>query len=54
MAYIEFIKDVHIFLKPGVEYNNEEAWELLRKEIIEKIYIYMLFFIAFKIKNITG
>ncbi len=33
----EFLKDIHIILKPGVEYNNEKAWELVRKEIIEKI-----------------
>ncbi len=33
----EFLEDIHIILKPGVEYNNEKAWELVRKEIIEKI-----------------
>ena len=33
----EFLEDIHIVLKPGVEYNNNEAWEVVRKEIIEKI-----------------
>lgn len=33
----EFLEDVHIVLKPGVEYENEKAWEMVRKEIIEKI-----------------
>ncbi len=33
----EFLEDIHIILKPGVEYNNEKAWEVVRKEIIEKI-----------------
>ena len=33
----EFLEDIHIILKPSVEYDNEKAWELVRKEIIEKI-----------------
>jgi predicted nucleotidyltransferase component of viral defense system len=33
----EFLEDIHIILKPGVEYNNEVAWEVVRKEIVEKI-----------------
>ncbi|KAA6342694.1 hypothetical protein EZS27_009566 [termite gut metagenome] len=33
----EFLDDIHIILKPGIEYNNEEAWVVVRKEIIEKI-----------------
>lgn len=33
----EFLEDIHIVLKPGVEYNNDEAWKVVRKEIIEKI-----------------
>lgn len=33
----EFLEDIHIILKPGVEYNNDEAWEVVRKEIVEKI-----------------
>ncbi|MDL2311895.1 nucleotidyl transferase AbiEii/AbiGii toxin family protein [Bacteroidales bacterium OttesenSCG-928-B11] len=33
----EFLEDVHIVLKPGVEYDNGKAWELVKKEIIEKV-----------------
>lgn len=33
----EFLEDIHIILKPGVEYNNEVAWETVRREIIERI-----------------
>jgi len=33
----EFLDDIHIILKPGTEYNNKEAWEVVRREIIEKI-----------------
>ena len=33
----EFLEDIHIVLKPGVEYNIDEAWEMIRKEIIEKL-----------------
>ncbi len=33
----EFLEDIHIILKPGIEYNNDVAWERVRKEIIEKI-----------------
>ena len=30
----EFLEDIHIILKPGIEYSNDEAWEVIRKEII--------------------
>lgn len=33
----EFLDDIHIILKPGIEYTNEDAWEVVRREIIEKI-----------------
>ncbi len=33
----EFSEDIHIILKPGVEYDNEKTWEVVRKEIIEKL-----------------
>lgn len=33
----EFLEDIHIVLKPGVEYDNEKAWEEVNKGIIEKI-----------------
>jgi predicted nucleotidyltransferase component of viral defense system len=33
----EFLDDIHIILKPSVKYDNEKAWELVKKEIIEKI-----------------
>ena len=31
----EFTNDIFTVLKPNVEYNNFEAWELVRKKIIE-------------------
>ena len=37
MTDCEFLEDIHIILKPGVEYNNNEAWEVVKKEIIEKM-----------------
>ena len=33
----EFLDDVYIILKQGVEYDNGKAWEVVREEIIEKI-----------------
>ncbi len=33
----EFLEDIHIILKPDVEYNNDEAWEMIRKEVVEKL-----------------
>ena len=33
----DFLQDIHFILKPNVEYDNVEAWEIIRKEIIEKI-----------------
>ena len=33
----EFLNDIHIILKPGIEYNNDKAWEIVKKELIEKI-----------------
>ena len=33
----EFLEDIHIILKPGVEYSNDDAWEMVKKEIVEKI-----------------
>lgn len=32
----EFLEDIHFILKPGVEYNNDTAWELVRKVLVEK------------------
>lgn len=32
----EFLEDIHFILKPGVEYNNDTAWELVRKILVEK------------------
>jgi len=37
MTDIEFIQDIHIILKPGVDYNNEIAWVLVKDKLIEKI-----------------
>jgi len=33
----EFIEDIRLVLKKGVEYDNEAAWELVRRELVEKI-----------------
>ncbi|GAB6013436.1 nucleotidyl transferase AbiEii/AbiGii toxin family protein [Viscerimonas tarda] len=33
----EFTEDIRMVLKQGVEYNNEAAWELVKKELVEKI-----------------
>ncbi len=33
----EFLNDIHIILKPSIEYNNNRAWEMVKKELIEKI-----------------
>ncbi len=33
----EFTEDIRLVLKPDVEYDNETAWELVRKELVEKI-----------------
>ena len=37
MADREFLEDIHIILKPGIEYDNEVAWEVVRKEVVEKL-----------------
>lgn len=37
MTAREFLEDIHIILKPDVEYDNERAWKVVNKEIIEKI-----------------
>ncbi len=36
MTDSEFLEDLHFILKPGVEYNNDTAWELVRKVLFEK------------------
>jgi predicted nucleotidyltransferase component of viral defense system len=33
----EFTEDIRVVLKRGVEYDNEVAWELVKKELVEKI-----------------
>jgi predicted nucleotidyltransferase component of viral defense system len=33
----EFLDDIHIILKQGVEYNNEKAWDVVKKGIIKQI-----------------
>ncbi|GHV25061.1 hypothetical protein FACS1894176_02680 [Bacteroidia bacterium] len=33
----EFADDIYSILKKGVEYDNEVAWELVRRELVEKI-----------------
>ena len=33
----EFREDIHFILKPGVEYDNVKAWEVVREELIESL-----------------
>jgi hypothetical protein len=33
----EFMKDIRLVLKQGIEYDNEAVWEVIRKELVEKI-----------------
>ena len=33
----EFLNDIHIILKPDVEYNNEVAWEMVKDKLIERM-----------------
>jgi predicted nucleotidyltransferase component of viral defense system len=33
----EFINDIHVILRPGVEYDNEKANELVKDELLENI-----------------
>ena len=33
----DFLEDIRLVLKQGIEYSAEEAWELVRKELVEKI-----------------
>jgi predicted nucleotidyltransferase component of viral defense system len=37
MSDKEFLEDIRLVLKQGIEYDNEAAWELVRKELVEKI-----------------
>ena len=33
----EFLEDIRLVLKKGIEYDDEAAWELVRKEFVENI-----------------
>ncbi|KAA6312019.1 hypothetical protein EZS27_036975, partial [termite gut metagenome] len=33
----EFTEDIYVVLRPDVEYDNREAWELVKRELVEKI-----------------
>ncbi|MBX3257010.1 MAG: nucleotidyl transferase AbiEii/AbiGii toxin family protein [Chitinophagaceae bacterium] len=33
----EFNNDIHVILRPGIEYDNEKAFELIKKELLEKL-----------------
>jgi hypothetical protein len=33
----EFMEDIRMVLRQGVEFDNEVAWELVRGELVEKI-----------------
>jgi len=37
MADKDFLEDIRLVLKQGIEYDDEAAWELVRKELVEKI-----------------
>jgi len=33
----EFLQDIHSILRPKVVYDNVKAWEIVKKELIEKV-----------------
>ena len=33
----EFTNDIHVILRPGIGYDNEKAYEMVRTELLEKI-----------------
>jgi hypothetical protein len=33
----DFMEDIRLVLMRGVEYDDEAAWEVVRKELVEKI-----------------
>ena len=33
----EFMEDIHAILRPGAEYNNDKAWELVKKRLVERV-----------------
>jgi hypothetical protein len=37
MTSEEFLDDIYGILKKGIEYDNKTAWELVRKDLVEKI-----------------
>lgn len=37
MTDLEFTNDIQIVLKPGVEFGNEKAWEMVKKGLIERL-----------------
>jgi predicted nucleotidyltransferase component of viral defense system len=37
MADSGFVEDIRLLLKQGIEFDNEMAWELIKKELVEKI-----------------
>jgi hypothetical protein len=36
MSDRDFLEDIRLVLKQGIEYDNETAWKLVRKELEEK------------------
>ena len=37
MKDIEFTEDIQVILRSEIEYDNEKAYELVKKELLEKI-----------------
>lgn len=33
----EFLDDIYIILRQGIEYDNEEAWRIVKSNLIEKL-----------------
>jgi len=33
----EFTNDIHVILRPGIEYDNEKAYEFVKSELLEKL-----------------
>ncbi len=33
----DFTEDIHVILRPGIEYDNQKAYEFIKKELLEKL-----------------
>lgn len=33
----DFVNDIHIILRPGINYNNEHAYDFIKKELLGNV-----------------